>query len=114
MDKMYEFTNMDKKNIGNPSKAPGIPYQDTNAFTNWLNSTIGKPEEIKKVILIGLTIDCCVLCTAQELRFRGYKVYVLKEGVDTYWGSGKEEIINNYPLKNWAKPISWEELKEVI
>ena len=101
-----------RKNIGNPKKKAGIPYQDTKAFSNWLYETIGKPEEGKIVVLIGLTVDCCVFCTAQELKFRGYNVYILKEGVDTYWGKDKEEIINTYPLKNWAKSITWEELKK--
>ena len=103
-----------RKNIGNLNKTPGLPYQDAKAFTKWLNHTIGKPEEVGKVILIGLTVDCCVFCTAQELTFRGYYVYILKEGVDTYWGSGKEQILANYPLRNWAEPISWEELKKII
>jgi nicotinamidase-related amidase len=45
------------------------------------------------VVLIGLTLDCCVLCTAQEFLFRGYDVRVLKEGVDTYGGTAEEKEI---------------------
>ncbi|MBI2668071.1 cysteine hydrolase family protein [Candidatus Woesearchaeota archaeon] len=105
-----------RKNIGNPDKKPGLPYQDTKAFTKWLNSTIGKPENVDEVILIGLTIDCCVFCTAQELRFRGYKVKILREAVDTYSGNPKEKemILSNPPLLNWAKVISWDELKKKL
>ena len=104
-----------RENIGNPNKKPGIPYQDPKAFTEWLNSTIGKPEGIE-IVLIGLTIDCCVFSTAQELRWRGYKVKILEEAVDTYSGKleEKEMILNNPPLLNWAKPISWNDLKEKL
>lgn len=103
-----------RKNAGNPNKKPGLPYQDTNAFTKWLNSTIGLPNEEDIIVLIGLTLDCCVFCTAQELTFRGYNVRILEEGVDVYSGNQKEKemIINSYPLLNWAEKISWQELKE--
>lgn len=102
-----------RENIGNPNKKPGIPYQDPKAFTQWLNSIIGKPEKVDDIVLIGLTLDCCVFSTAQELRWRGYKVKILREAVDTYSGSPqeKEMILNNPPLLNWAKVISWSELK---
>ncbi len=102
-----------RDNIGDSTKEPGLPYQDPQAFTNWLNSTIGTPQEVDEVVLIGLTIDCCVFCTAQELTFRAYNVKVLKEGVDVYSGKPeeKEMILNNYPLHNWAKVITWSELQ---
>ncbi len=105
-----------RKNIGNPNKKAGPPYQDTKAFTKWLNSTIGSPQEVDEVVLIGLTVDCCVLCTAQELRFRGYKVKILKEAVDVYSGNPQEKelVLNNYPLKNWAKVITWDEFQKSL
>jgi len=105
-----------RKNIGNPNKKPGLPFQNAKAFTKWLNSTIGKPEKVNEVILIGLTVDCCVFCTAQELKFRGYNVKILTEAVDIYSGNKKEKdmILNNKPLLNWAKVISWKELKKDI
>ena len=105
-----------RENIGNPNKKPGLPYQDPKAFTDWLNSTIGKPKEVDEVVLIGLTIDCCVFCTAQELKFRGYNVKILREAVDTYSGNPQEKdmILNNPPLLNWAKVISWDELKKSL
>ena len=39
--------------------------------------------------------------------------FLLKEAVDTYSGSKKEKylVLNNRPLLNWAKVISWKELK---
>lgn len=102
-----------RKNIGLANKKPGIPYQDTKAFNKRLEKTIGKPEEVGEIILFGLTVDCCVLCTAQELSWRGYDVKIIEEGVDTYSGDPqeKQQILNNYPLMNWAKPISWATLK---
>lgn len=105
-----------RKNIGNPNKKPELPYQNPKAFTKWLNSTIGKPNEACEVVLIGLTIDCCVFCTAQELKFRGYNVKILKEAVDTYSGNPQEKdiILNNPPLLNWAKIISWDKLKKKL
>jgi nicotinamidase-related amidase len=105
-----------RENIGNPNKRPGLPYQDPKAFTNWLNATIGTPQDTNMVVLIGLTVDCCVFCAAQELKFRGYTVKVLREAVDVYSGNPeeKEMILDNYPLRNWAKPITWDELKPML
>ncbi len=105
-----------REHIGDPSKQPGLPYQDPRAFTNWLSKTIGTPNDVDEVVLIGLTVDCCVLCTAQELDFRGYNVKILKEAVDVYSGNPqeKEMIINNYPLKNWANVITWDELQKSL
>jgi len=102
-----------RKNIGLANKKPGIPYQDTKAFNKRLDKVIGTPEDAGEIILFGLTVDCCVLCTAQELSRRGYKVKIINEAVDSYSGDKKEkeQIINNHPLVNWAKGISWKTLK---
>jgi nicotinamidase-related amidase len=102
-----------RKNIGNPNKRPGLPYQDPKGFGSWLSKVVGEPSKGKKIVLIGLTLDCCVFCTAQELTFRGYDVKILAEGVDVYSGkkAEKKQILNNYPLSNWAEPVSWKELK---
>ena len=104
------------KNIGDPKKKPSAPYQDPKAFTQWLNNTIGKPEDVDLVVLIGLTLDCCIFCTAQELIFRRYNVSILKEATDTHSGTKKEKemILKNYPLINWAKPIAWKELQKLL
>ena len=102
-----------RDNCGLADKKPGIPFQDTDGFGKWLKKTVGNPEEVDEVILIGLTIDCCVFSTAQELCWRGYSVSVLEEAVDTYSGNQKEkkQILNNPPLTNWAKTISWRTLQ---
>jgi len=101
-----------RKNIGEQDKEPGLPYEDPVAFGEWLDKVVGKPNDVE-VVLIGLTIDCCVLCTSQELSMRGYKVYILEEGVDPYSGNQdeKEQILRGPVLNNWAKPVTWEVLK---
>lgn len=97
--------------IGDASKKPGTPYQDPAKFGQWLEATVGKPEDTE-LALIGLTVDCCVLCTAQELSFRGYGVKIIKEAVDTYSGSQEEkEAICKSPAGNWAETVSWEDYK---
>lgn len=99
-----------RKNIGLANKKPGLPYQDSYAFNKWLKKVVGNANE---VVLFGLTIDCCVFCTAQELSWRGYKVLILEEAVDSYSGNQQEkkQIIYNPPLTNWAKAISWKTLR---
>ncbi|MGA1821215.1 MAG: hypothetical protein ACMUIG_01655 [Thermoplasmatota archaeon] len=101
-----------RENGGNPDAKPGIPYQDPAAFTGWLNRNVGGPKDIDSVILYGLTLDCCVLCTGQELAFRGYDVKVLYEGTDTRSGSREEKDhqLSNPPIIFWMKPIHWKEL----
>ena len=105
-----------RKNIGKQNKKAGIPYQNPKLFIKWLHKIIGKPKEVDLVIMIGLTLDCCIFSTAQELNWQGYNIAILKEGTDTYSGDKKEKeiILNNYPLSNWAKPINWKELKETM
>jgi len=102
-----------RNNIGLADKKAGVPYQDVDAFSNWLEKNIGKPTDVDEIILIGLTVDCCVLSTAQELSWRGYSVSILEEAVDTYSGNQKEKkwILNNVPLLNWAKVVSWRTLQ---
>lgn len=103
-----------RENIGNPDKEPGLPYQDAKGFGQWLEDNIGKPGKATPV-LFGLTIDCCVLSTLQELSWRGYYPMVLKEGVDHYSGKleDRDKILET-PVPNWAEVISWEELKNKL
>jgi len=106
-----------RKNIGNPNKKPGLPYQNPRLFTRWVHSTIGKPKKNEMVVLIGLTLDCCVSFVAQELTWRGYKVKILKEAVDTFIYSGKKEketILDTIKANHWAEIISWKELKKIL
>ena len=105
-----------RKNIGVANKKPGPAYSDPKKFKKWVGKVIGSPKSVGEIILIGLTADCCVFCTAQELCFMDYKVKILKEGTDAYSGSQKEKdmILKNFPLKNWASPITWKELKKKL
>ena len=103
-----------RKNIGEPKLKPGLPYQNPKAFKKWLDRNVGKPGRVVP-ILVGLTIDCCVLATAQELSWRGYFPLILKEAVDH--ASGKIEDKNKVlstPVTNWSKVVGWETLKEKL
>ena len=103
-----------RDNIGDPTKQPGLPYQDPKKFSEWIEKVIGKPED-SEVVLVGLTLDCCVLCTAQEFSFRGYKVKILKEAVDAYSGEETEkESLCKTPVENWADVINWEEAQQLL
>ena len=105
-----------RENIGVANQTPGLPYQDPEAFLKWVHETIGDPEDVDLIVLVGLTLDCCVFCTAQELNFHAYKVAILKEACDTYSNDPmeKEFILSRGPLMNWAKAISWDELKRML
>lgn len=108
---------------GEVQKKPGTPYQDPTAFSKWLKETIGDPEQSGEVVLVGLTMDCCVLCTAQQLYFRGYKVRILKEGTDVYSVETMNSLLPHLDYKDvlfssthsmWSKMIIWNELKEEL
>ena len=99
-----------RENIGNPDKEPGLPYQDTKAFGKWLEENVGKPEEVTPIVF-GITIDCCVLSTLQELNWRGYYPKVIYEGTDHYDGTkeSKDAVIKS-TLTNRAEVVHWDEL----
>jgi nicotinamidase-related amidase len=105
-----------RQNIGEANKEPGLPYQDVKAFNTWLEEAVGKPDQVDMVVLIGLTADCCVLCTSQELNFRAYNVRTLVEATDMSRGneSDKIQMLNSRPANNWMKPISWHEFKKLF
>jgi hypothetical protein len=105
-----------RKNIGISNRKPGLPYQDPKSFIKWLHTTVGDPNEVGAVVLVGLTLDCCILSTAQELKWQAYDVRILKEGTDAYSGSQREkdEMFKLPSLSNWAKPIAWAELRREL
>ena len=105
-----------RDNIGNPNLNPGIPYQDSIKFGEWLEKYIGKYYEVDLVILFGLTMDCCVMCTAQELTWRGYNVKILFEATDPMNNvkNYKEQLSSNSPILNWADIIYYDELLTLI
>jgi len=109
-----------RENIGDPNGIPGLPYPDSIAFSQWLEKTIGKPNQDDQIVLIGLTLDCCVLCTAQQLYFRGYNVKILKEATDVYDvetaktyikdGDDYKDFLFQTTHGMWSKAISWDDL----
>jgi hypothetical protein len=100
--------------IGNKDKIPGLPYQDPKTFEIWIKENIGTPSETIPV-LIGLTIDCCILSIAQELNWHGYYPLVLREGVDHASGKieDRDRLIND-PVANWADVVNFDDLKKQI
>ena len=88
------------------------PYVDDKNFTDWIKKNL----PYKNCILFGLTLDRCILATAMELYFRGWKVKILYEAVDTYSGRKKEKdmLVKNVPVLNWAEVIYWKNLKKEL
>lgn len=103
-----------RENIGKKNKKPGLPYPDSKLFGEWIEKNIGKPTETIPVIF-GLTIDCCVLSTIQEFRWRGYSPIVIKEAVDH--ASGKKEdrdiVLKKTGIRWWSKVLTWKEFKKL-
>lgn len=103
-----------RENIGRPDKAPGWPYPDPVSFGDWLKENIGVPE-VTVPVVFGLTIDCCVLSTLQELSWRGYYPLVIKEGVAHSSGkiSDRDSILKS-PIPNWSEIVTFDELKKKL
>ena len=96
---------------GQADQRPGVPYPDPNAFSAWLTATIGAPAADQAIILVGLMLEICVLSTLQELKYRGYRVKVLFEGVDTYTGTEEHKqllVATLFPF--WGQAITWQDL----
>lgn len=112
---------------GEPDVSPGLPYQAPEHFDAWLKYNLemsGVPNSLgivlparpEIIVLLGLTLDCCVLCVAQELAFRGYKVRILAEATDTESGNPNEKkyLLTHPPITKWAKPVYWEQVKKMF
>jgi hypothetical protein len=101
-----------RDNIGIPDKSPGLPRAYPELFYDWLES-FAMPDDT--VVLFGLTLDCCVLCTAQAIRFKGYDVRILLDATDTYDGSEESRRQTmNLVVSNWAKPMAIDEFRLAI
>ena len=101
-----------RDNGGDAGRSPGLPRPDPASFSAWLRRALGAPEEAGAVVLVGLTLDCCVLCTAQSLAHRAYDVRYLVEGVDTFDGSaGEKEHLLRTAAANWGKAMTWDECR---
>ena len=92
-----------------------LPYADSKKFGKWMDKNIGRREDTTPVIF-GLTIDCCVLSTVQEFRWRGFNPIIIREAVDH--ASGKIEdrdiILEKSGLRWWAETMNWDEFKRLI
>lgn len=113
-----------RENAGNPAIPPEIPHPEPEKFTRWLTALFGEPREDLAIVLIGLSLDCCVISTAQALFFRGYKVKILKEGSDAYDASAIKDMLKagvdyqdalfSTVLGKFCSPITWNELQDSI
>ncbi len=105
-----------RKNIGVEKRKPGKPEADAEGFYSWLNGCIRRDyHNMGTFILFGLTLDCCVLCTAQAIRFHGYDVKIVMEGTDTYDGFPlNKTVVMNRVLRNWAEPVTWAEAQGML
>ena len=101
-----------RKNIGVENAKLGDVYQGPNAFDLWISQQI----EHKKIVLFGLTADCCILQTASEFYFRGYDVYVIYEATDPMNErlNHKDEIMYHSTLSIYAKTIHFDEFKNMV
>jgi nicotinamidase-related amidase len=97
---------------GKPAAVPGEPYPAPHDFSEWLATTVGPPTQAQEIVLIGLMLEICVLCTLQELRYRGYQARVLFKGVDTYAGAEKQKrLLFETLFPFWGQPIYGQAIK---
>ncbi len=104
-----------RENIGIKDKKPGQPYPDSKVFGKWINDNIGVPGEVRPIIF-GLTVDCCVLSTVQEFRWRGYNPIIIREAVDHASGSeaDKNLVLEKTALRWWAEVLDWVEFSKLV
>ena len=103
-----------RENIGDADGEPGPPYPDPGRLTAWLRTALGEPADVVPVVF-GLTADCCVLCVAQELSWRGYQTLVLREGVDCPSGKPDDrDTVLATTVQNCAGTIAWQQLMTLL
>ena len=103
-----------RENGGKKDIVPGAPYADSKAFGDWIEDNIGSPDEVTPVIF-GITIDCCVLCTIAEFRWRGYEPIVIREAVDHNTGNLKDRdiVLEKTAIRWWSKVMDWAEFEKM-
>ena len=101
-----------RMNIGEKDAKLGEPYQDSAGFNLWIEKHLKN----KKVVLFGLTTECCVLQVASELYFRGFDVYCIYEGTDPMNErlGYKDEIIYHSTFALYAKAVKFNEFLQMI
>lgn len=103
-----------REGAGQAKQIPGQPYPAPNALSEWLATTIGSPTAGQEIILVGLMLEICVFSTLQELKYRGYHVKVLVEGVDTFSGNVEQKqqfLTTIFPF--WGQALSWQQMEGV-
>jgi hypothetical protein len=103
-----------RKNIGIAKRKPGLPKPDAEAFYRWMTPQGGTHLGKRTIVVFGLTLDCCVLCTVQALRFDGYNVKILMEATDTYQGGQKSKKEAMRFVSNWADPVTFNEVQKFV
>ena len=101
-----------RNNIGRVGTKLGEPYQDHSAFDAWIHEHLTN----KRVVLFGLTTECCVLQVASELYFRGFEVYCIYEATDPMNErlKYKDEIMDHSTFTLYAKTIHFNEFLQMI
>jgi nicotinamidase-related amidase len=110
------FTRVDAGRVEEIDTDPYEPHIDTQGFERWARRVMGVPRG-NVIVLIGYTLECCVLATALWLNHIGYSVRILEEGTDTNTGTAESKAaIFRYVLgeNGWAEPISWGELQLLL
>jgi nicotinamidase-related amidase len=84
---------------------------DPSGLSAWLLATLGPPCAELEVVVVGLMLEVCVLSTLQELKYRGYPLKILYDGVDTYSGNpDQKKALFDALFPFWATPVHWDEL----
>ena len=101
-----------RENGGIADKVPSPGHPDPESFSRWIEKQFGPAESETEITLIGLVLDGCVMCTGQELSFRGYSVRYLFEGVDCYSGSVDEKKfhLERFKAYGWGEGVRWNEM----
>ena len=110
------WTRVDAGRIEEVDTDPYEPHADVVGFERWAHRVLGKPGE-NVVVLIGYTLECCVLATAMWLSHMGYSVKILEEGVDTNSGTPEsKKAVFDFVLgeNGWAEPIQWKDLQNLL
>ena len=103
-----------RDNIGDSTHTPGDVYPMPERFTKWLDAQM--PNKQKPVVLFGETLECCILNVAQELYYRGYKVYIIYEASDPMKERQdyKDEIAFHSGLSIYATVLHFDEIEKLI
>jgi nicotinamidase-related amidase len=87
------------------------PRPEPRRFTDWLHESVGPPSPQLHVCVMGVALECCVLCVVQELYFRGYRVRLVPEAVDTESGdTAEKDFCLRLLFRLWASPLLWPDL----